>query len=249
MSSGGEFEGRAVLVTGAGRPGGQGAAIARLLLARGAAVVIGDVVERAAGDALAAGMGPNCRYVPLDVTRAADWDAALEIAEALGTLTGLVNNAAIYHPHSLAETTEADFRAHMEVNQLGPFLGMQRAAPRLAAAGGGSIVNISSTAGLKGSTRAFAYCGTKWALRGMTKAAALALAKDAIRVNSVHPGPIDTTMLDVVPEAMRQARAASVPLGREGRAEEVAEIVVVLLSERSSYVTGAEVAVDGGVSL
>jgi len=244
----GSMEGRCIVITGAGRPNGQGAAEARMLLARGASVVIGDVCD--GGEELADALGPRCRFVTLDVTKAADWEAALALAaEFGGGLHGLVNNAAIYHPKPLHETSEESFRAHCEVNQVGPFLGMKLAAPLMAAAGGGSIVNISSTAGLKGSAGSFAYSATKWALRGMTKSAALSLAGDAIRVNSVHPGPVGTDMIAFRTPAQRAARQSLVPLGREGGADEVAELVCFLLSDASAWITGAEVAIDGGISL
>ena len=238
------LEGRNILITGAGSPRGQGVAEARHLVTLGAHVVIADIQDDA-GHALAEEIG--CRYAHLDVSRPDDWSAALDIACADGPLWGLVNNAAVHIPRHLADATVDEFELHMRVNQLGPFLGMKLGAPRMT--GGGSIVNISSTAGLRGYAREIAYVGTKWALRGMTKAAAVDLGPAGIRVNSVHPGPISTDMLGSFSPEQRRQRAASVPLGREGSVEEVAELVTFLLSPRSSYVSGAEVAIDGGVTL
>jgi len=147
------------------------------------------------------------------------------------------------------ETDVALFERHMRVNQLGCFLGMKMVVPLMEKSGGGSIVNVSSVAGLRGSPGAIAYSATKWALRGMTKAAAVDLAPRRIRVNSIHPGPIDTEMLDVrTPEQNRQ-RLQAVPMKRRGTPEEVAQLVLFLLSEESGYITGAEVAIDGGATL
>ena len=188
-------------------------------------------------------------FVRHDVTSEADWAKAVEAAEGLGGLHGLVNNAGIYQPRTLLETDTALFERHMRVNQLGCFLGMKLVVPLMERSGGGSIVNISSVAGLRGSPGAIAYSATKWALRGMTKAAAIDLAPRRIRVNSVHPGPIDTEMLAVrTPEQNRQ-RLRAVPMKRMGTAEEVAKLVLFLLSDDSGYITGAEVAIDGGATL
>jgi 3alpha(or 20beta)-hydroxysteroid dehydrogenase len=240
------FSGKVVLISGGAR--GQGAAEARLLVAEGARVVLGDLLEEQ-GRALAEELGPAARFIRQDVTQEADWAAAVAAAEAMGGLHGMVNNAGIYVPKRLMETDAALFERHMRVNQLGCFLGMQAAVPAIERAGGGSIVNISSTAGLRGSPNAFAYGSTKWALRGMTKAAALDLAPRNIRVNSVHPGPIDTSMLDVRTPEQNARRKKAVPMQRFGTAEEVAKLVLFLLSDDSAYMTGAELAIDGGVSL
>ncbi|GGC35733.1 3-alpha-hydroxysteroid dehydrogenase [Siccirubricoccus deserti] len=241
------FTGKVVLITGGAR--GQGEAEARLLVAEGARVVIGDVLEEK-GRALAAELGPNTVFLKQDVTVEADWAAAVAAAEKLGGgLHGLVNNAGIYQPRRLMETDAALWDRHMQVNQLGCFLGMKAVAPAMERAGGGSIVNISSTAGLRGSPGAIAYSSTKWALRGMTKAAAVDLAPKQIRVNSVHPGPIDTEMVKVWSNEQRATRLSQIPIGRIGTAEDVARVVLFLLSDDSSYMTGAELAVDGGASL
>ncbi|MDO9707337.1 SDR family NAD(P)-dependent oxidoreductase [Paracraurococcus lichenis] len=240
------FAGKVVLISGGAR--GQGAAEARLLVAEGGRVVIGDVLE-AQGRALAAELGAAARFVRQDVTRLEDWAAAVEAAESMGGLHGMVNNAGIYVPKPLMQTDAELFERHMRVNQLGCFLGMQAVVPAMERAGGGSIVNISSTAGLRGSPGALAYCATKWALRGMTKAAAVDLAPRGIRVNSVHPGPIDTDMVKVWTNEQRAVRLSQIPIGRIGEAEDVARVVLFLLSEESAYMTGAELSVDGGASL
>ena len=147
------------------------------------------------------------------------------------------------------ETDTALFERHMRVNQLGCFLGMKAVVPLMERSGGGSIVKISSVAGLRGSPGAIAYSATKWALRGMTKAAAVDLAPRRIRVNSVHPGPIDTEMLKVRTPEQNAAAAASRADEADGTAEEVASLVLFLLSDESGYITGAEVAIDGGATL
>jgi 3alpha(or 20beta)-hydroxysteroid dehydrogenase len=240
------FRDRVVLISGGAR--GQGAAEARLLVAEGARVVIGDVLE-AEGRRLAEELGPAATFLRQDVTEEADWARAVAAAEALGGLHGMVNNAGIYIPRPLMETDAALFERHMRVNQLGCFLGMKAVVPAMERAGGGSIVNISSTAGLRGSPGALAYSATKWALRGITKAAAIDLAPRGIRVNSVHPGPIDTDMVKVWSNEQRAARIGQIPMGRMGTVEEVARLVLFLLSDDSAYMTGAELAIDGGASL
>lgn len=240
------FTGKVVLISGGAR--GQGAAEARLLVAEGARVVLGDLLE-AEGRALAEELGPAAQFVRQDVTRPEDWARAVAAAESMGGLHGMINNAGIYVPRPLMETDAELFERHMRVNQLGCFLGMQAVVPAMERAGGGSIVNISSTAGLRGSPGALAYCATKWALRGMTKAAAVDLAPKGIRVNSVHPGPIETDMVKVWSNEQRATRLAQIPIGRIGQPEDVARVVLFLLSEESAYMTGAELSVDGGASL
>jgi 3alpha(or 20beta)-hydroxysteroid dehydrogenase len=240
------FDNKVVLISGGAR--GQGAAEARLLVAQGAKVVIGDVLDNQ-GQALAGELGPAAVFVRHDVTSEADWTRAVEAAQKLGGLHGLVNNAGIYQPKTLMETDVALFERHMRVNQLGCFLGMKAVVPLMEQSGGGSIANISSVAGLRGSPGAIAYSATKWALRGMTKAAAVDLAPRRVRVNSVHPGPIDTEMLKVRTPEQNQQRLKAVPMKRQGTAEEVASLVLFLLSDESGYITGAEVAIDGGATL
>ncbi len=239
------FDNKVILVTGGAR--GQGAAEARLLVAQGAKVVIGDVLDEA-GQALAAELGPAATYVRHDVTDEAAWARAIDAAMAMGGLHGLVNNAGIYQPRTLLETDPELWDRHIRINQYGPYLGMRAAVGPMEKSGGGSIVNISSVAGLKGSPGAFAYSATKWALRGMTKAAAINLAKRGIRVNSVHPGPIETDMIAFRTPAEKAKRLEGVPMRRNGTAEEVAQLVAFLLSDEASYISGAEIAIDGASS-
>lgn len=240
------LNGKIILITGAAR--GQGAAEARLFVREGAKVVITDVLTDQ-GQALAAELGSAAVFLRHDVTSEADWHAAIDAARALGGLHGLINNAGIYQPKRLLDTDTALFERHMRINQLGPFLGMKLVVPLMEQSGGGAIVNISSVAGLRGSPGAIAYSATKWALRGMTKAAAIDLASRNIRVNSIHPGPIDTPMLDVRSAEENAQRLLSVPMRRRGTPEEVADLVLFLISDESRYITGAEVAIDGGATL
>jgi len=240
------LHGKIVLISGGAR--GQGAAEARLFVAEGARVVIGDVLDDE-GRRLAEELGPEAMFVHQDVTKEEDWGAAIDAARAMGGLHGLVNNAGIYQPKTLLETDAALFERHMRINQLGAFLGMKEVVPLMEQSGGGSIVNVSSVAGLRGSPGAIAYSATKWALRGMTKAAAIDLAPRRIRVNSIHPGPIDTPMLDVRTPEQNERRLQLVPMKRRGTPEEVASLVLFLLSDESGYITGAEVAIDGGATL
>ena len=240
------FDGKVILISGGAR--GQGAAESRLLVQQGAKVVIADLLEKE-GTELAKQLGSAAKFVRCDVTVEADWARAVQAAESLGGLHGLVNNAAIYQPRRLMETDLDLWNRHLTINQTGCFLGMKAVVAPMERSGGGSIVNISSGAGLRGSPQAFAYSTTKWALRGMTKAASMDLARRKIRVNSIHPGPIETDMLTEWSGDQREKRLKSVPMRRTGSADEVAHAVLFLLSDESSYVTGAELAVDGGVTV
>jgi 3alpha(or 20beta)-hydroxysteroid dehydrogenase len=240
------FQDKIILVSGAAR--GQGAAEVRRLVKEGARVVLGDVREQE-GLELAASLGGCASFMRLDVSDVADWDKVVAHCEQLGGLHGLVNNAGIYQPKPIRDTDPELLEAHFRVNQLGVVLGLKSSAPLMQRSGGGSIVNVSSTAGLQGIPNAIAYVGTKWAVRGMTKTAALELASGNIRVNSVHPGLIDTPMLSSRARDDLERRAAMIPLKRMGTVDDVTNLVLFLLSDESAYVTGAEISVDGGLSL
>ncbi|HVM64931.1 MAG TPA: glucose 1-dehydrogenase [Acidimicrobiales bacterium] len=242
----GRVDGKVALVSGAAR--GMGLSHARLLADEGASVVLGDVRDDA-GTAAAASIGDGACYQHLDVRSLEDWRAAVALAvSAFGKLDVLVNNAGIIKVGAIEDLPVEDFRAVWEVNQLGVFLGMKAAIPAMRASGGGSIVNISSTGGLRGSPTMAAYAGSKWAVRGMTKVAALEVGHDGIRVNSVHPGFIDTDMTRA-PEFAgvdQQAFSASLPVPRAGVPEDISRMVLFLASDESAYCTGAEFVVDGG---
>jgi len=242
----GRFDNKVYLISGGAR--GLGEAQARGLVAEGASVVIGDVLMEA-GQKLAAELGPACVFQALDVTSETQWSAAVALAEGMGALHGLVNNAGVYTPVALVDTDTAQFERHTRINQLGTFLGMRAVVPALQRTGMGAIVNMSSTVALRSAPNSIAYTASKWAVRGMTKAAALELAPSNIRVNSVHPGPIDTNMLDVRSREENLRRVQQVPMKRLGTKEEIAGLVLFLLSDASRYMTGSEVAMDGGAAL
>ncbi|MEV5879472.1 glucose 1-dehydrogenase [Streptomyces sp. NPDC052101] len=241
------LDGRTVVVTGAGR--GQGAVEARLFAQAGAGVVLTDVREEE-GRAVAEEFGDQGLFVAHDVTDAAGWRKVVDAGlEAFGRIDALVNNAALWRTAPVDEDTEDNLRRLLDVNLVGPFLGIQAVVPAMRAAGGGSIVNISSTAGLVGIVGHASYGATKFGLRGLTKSASLDLAPYGIRVNSVHPGMVDTPMVAGALGADAGSREwPNVPLRRMGRPEEVAELVLYLASDASSYVTGAEFAIDGGLT-
>ena len=239
------LDGRVALVTGAAR--GQGEAEVRLLIERGARVVLADVLDGECSG-VAETMGSAAVAVHLDVTDSAQWQSAVATAvERFGGLDILVNNAGILRTGSIETMTEDNFMTVVRVNQFGCFLGMQAVIPALRASGNASIVNVSSLAGMTGVAGVVAYGASKWAIRGMTKTAALELGHDGIRVNSVHPGSIDTPMVRAGFEHLDvDAIHAALPVGRQGRVEDVAEMVAFLASDASAYCTGSEFVVDGG---
>ncbi len=242
------LEGKVILVTGAAR--GQGEAEARLFAERGAEVVVCDVLHEQAQQ-VAADIGDSARAIELDVSDPNAWQSAVEETVAtFGKLTGLVNNAAIAGIKSFDELSPEDYMNVIKINQLGVFLGMKAVAEPMKAAGGGAIVNISSIAGMGGMMGGVAYCASKFAVRGMTKAVAMELGQHNIRVNSLHPGGVLTAMVteagltgDVANEVF-----GGVPLGRIAQPREMATLAAYLLSDDSSYSTGSEFIADGGMT-
>ncbi|UZW56376.1 SDR family oxidoreductase [Sphingobium sp. JS3065] len=240
-----DVTGKHVLITGAA--GGMGAEHARTLAAAGAKVVLTDV-EADAGQKVAASIGSNALFVELDVSSASSWAAAVEAAERqFGPITSLVNNAGLGYLIPFDGLTEADFRKFIEVNQIGVFLGMKAVVPAMRRVGGGSITNISSAYGLRAGASALAYVATKFAVTGMTKAAAMDLGRDNIRVNSVHPGVIGATSMTKDIDDHLGALLTKTPLGRIGKLSEVSELVRFLVSDDGGYCTGAEFVIDGGL--
>lgn len=243
----GRVAGKVALITGAAN--GQGAAEARLFAAEGAAVLLTDIDDRN-GAAVAAEIvaaGGKAIYLHQDISSESDWQTAIGAAQdSFGGLNVLVNNAGVVPRKTLDETTREVWDRTIAVNLTGPMLGMKRAAPVIRDSGGGSIVNISSSAGLIAHYDA-AYTAAKWGLRGLTKTAAVEYAPWGIRVNSVHPGLIEGTALfaDVSP-AIAQSSQAMIPMQRGGTTRECADLVLFLGSDESSYITGVEIPIDGG---
>lgn len=247
----GKLDGKVAIVTGAAR--GQGAAEARLFVSQGAKVLLGDVLDDE-GAIVAKELGDAAAYRRIDVTKEDDWAAAVEdVVERFGRLDVLVNNAGIAKFGPLAMTSLEDYMAVINVNQVGVFLGMRSVIPAMTRSGGGSIVNVSSVDGMIGMFGVVAYVSSKFAVRGMTKTAALELGQLGIRVNSIHPGGVDTPMLrpEGVPAASNLDISSffkRVPLGRICQPEEVAQLASFLASEESSYCTGSEFIIDGGLT-
>jgi 3alpha(or 20beta)-hydroxysteroid dehydrogenase len=246
--SGNGLTGKVAIVTGGAR--GMGAAAVRRLANEGAIVVATDILDDD-GKTLADELGEGVSFVHHDVTSEAGWTALVEDTERqFGSLDVLVNNAGILKFNAIADTPIEELRLVLEVNLIGCFMGMKAAIPAMKRAGGGSIVNISSTEGLGGTVFCGAYTASKFAVRGITKVAAIEYGVDKIRVNSVHPGGIDTPMTRaVMDDAGRKYVAKHVSgLKRMGEADEVAKVVVFLAGDGSSYCTGSEFVVDGGVT-
>ncbi|MCU1503274.1 MAG: 3-oxoacyl-[acyl-carrier protein] reductase [Ilumatobacteraceae bacterium] len=243
----GRLDGKVAIVTGGAR--GQGGAEAALFRSEGAEVVITDVL-RDEGHAHAEAIGAT--FLAHDVRSEEEWaEVVRQTLERHGHIDALVNNAGIFQRAKLVDTDLAMYRKIIEVNQIGVFLGMRAVVPTMIEQQSGAIVNISSVAGLRGSPGGFAYGASKFAVTGMTKSASMELARYGVRVNSIHPGMIETDMMDVVTggNAERHDKfASSVPLKRPAEPTEVAALALFLASDESSYCTGSEFVIDGGMT-
>ncbi len=242
----GRLDGKVAIVTGAAR--GQGAAEARAFAREGAKVVLTDVLVEE-GEATASTIGGDAVFVRHDVSSEEEWEAAIAATlDRFGRLDVLVNNAAVAFTSPITEHSLADYERLVAVNQVGVFLGLKSVVKPMTDAGGGSIVNISSGAGLRATKYMIGYAATKYAVTGMTAAAALELARYNIRVNSIHPGVIDTDMISTNTPEMTAGTVKATPLRRLGAPEEIAEVALFLASDESSYMTGAHLPVDGGIT-
>lgn len=239
--------GKIAIVTGGSQ--GQGAAIVRHFVAEGAQVVIADIADDL-GEALAAELGEAAYFRHHDVSDEASWTALVEDANArFGPVNVLANNAGLLRFAEIEKMAVEEYMLLVSVNQLGTFLGMKAVARTMRKNGGGSIINASSVEGLAGMASLTAYTATKFAIRGMTKAAAMELGPKGIRVNSVHPGMIDTPMTRPHGgDAAMEYGAGKVPLRRVGYPEDIAPLYVFLASDEAGYINGAEIAIDGGVT-
>ena len=247
----GRLEGKVAIITGGAK--GQGAVEVELFASEGATVVFGDLLddEGRKVEAKVAELGGKVEYIHLDVTSEDDWRLAVDLAESkYGSLDVLVNNAGIAIRHRELDVSSEDWDLMMDVNAKGVFLGTKCAVPAMRRAGGGSIVNISSIAGMVGRTQASpAYAASKGAVRVFTKSTAGRFAADKIRANSIHPGPIDTDMIrGVADSADPNSRVWDIPLGRLGQPEDIAYGALYLASDESSFVTASELVIDGGVT-
>ena len=245
----GRLQGKVAIVTGAAQ--GMGEAHARAFVREGARVVLTDI-NASRGEEIAQELGDAAVFLQHDVTDEAGWRQVVLLAEErFGNITVLVNNAGVIGPvKGLLDLTQEEFLQVCAVNQLGVFLGMQAVVPSMTAAGGGSIVNISSIAGMLGTAASSnaAYCASKFAVRGMSKLIAVWHGKDGIRVNSVHPGYILTPMMIAATDAQGGGATEAIPLGRMAQPEEVSSVVLFLASDESSFVSGAEYVVDGAMT-
>ena len=243
----GQVAEKVAIVTGGAR--GQGAAHARALADAGASVMITDILVDD-GQAVAAEIGVRARFMRHDVTDEAGWDAVVAATlDAFGRIDILVNNAGVVAFNAVQDTSRAQFERVFQINVVGAFLGLKAVHPHMQAAGGGSVINIASIAAVKGAKGMAAYGVSKWGLRGLTRYAAQDYASDHIRVNTILPGVIDTPMThNEAPPGKLEKVMASIPWGRMGGAGEVAELVLFLASDAAQFITGAEIAIDGGAT-
>ena len=243
----GRLAGKVAIITGGAR--GQGEAEARLFAAQGAQVVITDVLTEQ-GDAVAKDIGDQALFIHHDVAVEEQWAQVIErTLSVFGREDVLVNNAAVSRPLKLEETSTEVYRAIIDVNQVGVFLGMRAVLEPMKQVGGGVIINVSSVAGLQGTSTLFAYTASKWAVRGMSKSAALELARYNIRVNVINPGVIDTPINYDNPDKMNQVLVQTTPLRRMGDASEIAEAALFIASDSARFATGADFTIDGGMSI
>ncbi|MBY0399736.1 glucose 1-dehydrogenase [Myxococcota bacterium] len=240
----GQLDGKRIIITGAAQ--GMGAVHARVFVEAGARVVLTDL-QGEAGQKLASELGKNALFIDQDVTKESDWERVVAAAaKQFGGVDGLVNNAAIWWIKPVVDEDRERFRKMLDVNVIGTWLGMRAVVPAMRQAGGGSIVNLSSIAGTRGIPDHGAYGASKWAVRGLSKVAAHEFGPWNIRVNTVHPGAVAGTGMFLVPESEYETTFQSQPLRRPARREEISGLVMFLLSDQSSYITGHEHVVDGG---
>lgn len=243
----GRLDGKVAIITGGAR--GMGASHAKKFLEEGAKVMITDILEKE-GEALASELGDNIRFMKHDVTKSSEWEKVVaETESAFGPVSVLVNNAGIVMLKPIDEITEEDYRKIIDINQVAVFLGMKHVHKSMSQAKNGSIINISSVSGLRGNSGSVAYDASKFAVRGMTKTAAVEFGAEGIRVNSIHPGIIETPMImqEDAKDLVREM-AKAVPLQRTAQPVEVSNLVVYLASDESSYSTGSEFVIDGGMT-
>ena len=245
MAGSGRLDGKIAILTGAAQ--GMGAEHARVFVAEGARVVLTDLQEET-GKALAAELGANALFVRHDVSRAEDWDAVIAATRtAFGPANVLINNAAMYFICPVDEADPERVRKLLDVNIFGSWLGISKLAPMMREAGGGSIINLSSLAGMRGIPWHGIYGTSKWAIRGLTKTAAYDLGPSGIRVNAILPGAIEETGMAGGP--LDESQLAAIPLRRTGRKSEVSQLAVFLASDESAYITGGDHVIDGGRAL
>ena len=244
----GRLEGKTALITGGAR--GQGAAEAKLFAEEGATVVITDVLD-SDGEATASA-DDGIRYLHHDVTNEDEWIAVVQdVLEDYGKIDALINNAGIFRSRPIADLSVEEYKQVIEINQVGVFLGLKHVGPVMCEAGSGSIINISSIAGMRGGAGSLAYSASKWAVRGMTKVAMNEFAPSGVRVNSIHPGLIETPMLHQLPaieQGMSDQLVRRIPYGRFAEATEVARLALFLASDDSEYMNGTEFIIDGGMN-
>lgn len=243
----GQLDGKVAIITGAAQ--GMGETHTRRFVAEGARVVLTDLQE-AAGQAVAKDLGESALFVPQDVREETDWDRVIAATlERFGRLDVLINNAAIWSTASIEEERVERLREILEVNVVGSWWGIRKVIAPMREAGGGSIVNISSIAGTRGIPEHGSYGASKWAVRGLAKVAALELGRYGIRVNSIHPGGVKDTGMFLIPEEEHARSFAGQPIQRPAEREEISSVAIFLASDASSYITGREHVVDGGLTL